>query len=134
VNRTQVSVLEKRDHVRLGRLLQGEHGLTLETNFLLELSSDFAHQSLEGQLSDEQFGLNGRRGTLFWYLRIYRKAIVPGLKRWGFFTPGGRGAVFRAIFCAISCFLGIFWAAVLRAVCFVLAMSDVVTVTAAWRT
>ena len=47
---------------------------------------------------------------------------MPGLNRWGFLTPVVTGADFRAIFCAISCFLGTFCAVDLRAVCFVRAI------------
>ncbi|THU53895.1 hypothetical protein C4D60_Mb10t19200 [Musa balbisiana] len=41
--------------------------------------------------------------VLFWYLRISRRATVPGRKRCGFFTPPVAGADFRAAFVA-SCF------------------------------
>jgi hypothetical protein len=92
----KVGVLEEGDQVGLGSFLQGEHRLALEPDFLLELSGDLAHQSLEGQLADKQVGLNksGKRRkdptaavghewshTLFWNFLIYRRATVPGLKR-----------------------------------------------------
>ncbi|XBI07439.1 hypothetical protein VPH35_135345 [Triticum aestivum] len=59
--------------------------------------------------------------VLFWYLRISRRATVPGLKRWGFFTPPVAGADLRAALVA-SCFLGALPPVDLRAVCFVRAI------------
>ena len=58
----------------------------------------------------------------FWYFLIYLKATVPGLNLCGFFVPTITGADFLAIFCATSCFLGIFCAVDFLAVCLVLAM------------
>merc|ERR550532_2814808 len=57
----------------------------------------------------------------FWYLLISRRATVPGLYRWGFFTPPVAGADFLAALVA-SCFLGAFPPVDLRAVCFVRAI------------
>ena len=62
-----------------------------------------------------------RSSVLFWYLLISRRATVPGLYRWGFFTPPVAGALFLAAFVA-SCFRGALPPVDLRAVCFVLAM------------
>ena len=70
MDRAQISVLEQRNKVGLGRLLQGQHCLALETHLLLELDRDLPHQTLEGQLSDQQVSLYYGLGTLFWYLRI----------------------------------------------------------------
>ena len=58
MNSTEVSVLEKRHQVGLSCFLEGQDSLALESDFLLELSSDLTNQSLEGQLSDEQVSLN----------------------------------------------------------------------------
>lgn len=58
----------------------------------------------------------------FWYFLISLSATVPGLNLCGFFTPVVTGAVFLAIFCATSCFLGTFWAVDFLAVCLVLAI------------
>lgn len=60
--------------------------------------------------------------TLFWYFLISLKATVPGLNLWGFLTPETIGADFLAIFWAVSCFLGTFWAVDFLAVCFVRAI------------
>jgi hypothetical protein len=122
VDGAEIGVLEQRNQVGLGCLLEGEHGLTLEPHLLLELSGDLTHQTLEGQLADEQVGLNGALITLFWNLRISRRATVPGLKRWGFLRPEGMGALLRAIFWATSCLRGTFWAVDFLAVCLVLAI------------
>lgn len=65
-----------------------------------------------------------RRSVDFWYFLIYLRATVPGLNRWGFLTPVVTGADFLAIFWAISCFLGTFWAVDFLAVCFVLAIFE----------
>ena len=58
---TQVCVLKQRHQVGLSGFLQGQDSLALEPDFLLELSGDLSHQSLEGQLPDEQVGLNKSR-------------------------------------------------------------------------
>jgi len=122
VDGAQVGVLKKRNEIGLSWFLKGKDGLTLETNFLLELGGNLAHQPLERQFSDQQVSLFHKNGTLFWNLRIYRRATVPGLKRWGFLRPETMGALFLAIFWAASCFLGTFWAVDFLAVCFVLAI------------
>ena len=57
----------------------------------------------------------------FWYLRISRRATVPGRYRWAFLTPPVAGADFRAALVA-SCFLGAFPPVDLRAVCLVRAI------------
>ena len=51
--RSQVGVLEKRDEVGLGRLLESEHGRRLEAQVRLEVLSNLSHKTLEGQLADE---------------------------------------------------------------------------------
>ncbi|CAA6675081.1 unnamed protein product [Spirodela intermedia] len=64
--------------------------------------------------------------VLFWYLRISLRATVPGLKRWGFFTPPVAGADLRAALVA-SCFLGALPPVDFRAVCFVRAIRQPAT-------
>lgn len=70
---------------------------------------------------------NGRRrisrSVDFWNLRISRSATVPGRKRWGFFTPPVAGCDLRAAFVA-SCLRGALPPVLLRAVCFVRAISQ----------
>jgi len=122
VDCAQVGVLEERDQIGLCGFLEGEDCLALESHLLLELGGDLADQSLEGQLPDQQVGLNHAKITLFWNLRISLRATVPGLNLCGFLRPEGRGADLRAIFWATSCLRGTFWAVDLRAVCLVLAI------------
>ena len=57
----------------------------------------------------------------FWYLRISRKATVPGRYLCGFLTPPAAGADLRAALVA-NCLRGALPPVDLRAVCFVLAM------------
>jgi len=59
----KVGVLKERDQVGLGRLLKGKHGLALESDLLLELSGDLADEPLEGELADEQVGLNKQQAA-----------------------------------------------------------------------
>ncbi len=62
----EVSVLEERHQVGLSSFLEGQDSLTLEPDLLFELSSNLTHQSLEGELPDQQVGLNKgpkRKGT-----------------------------------------------------------------------
>lgn len=54
----EVSVLEKRHQVGLSSFLEGQDSLTLEPDLLFKLSSNLTHQSLEGELPDQQVGLN----------------------------------------------------------------------------
>jgi histone H3 len=59
--------------------------------------------------------------VLFWYFLISLSATVPGLNRWGFFTPPVAGADFRAAFVA-SCLRGALPPVDFLAVCFVRAI------------
>ena len=52
----EVGVLEETNEVGLGCLLEGEDGGALESEVVLELRSDLADESLEGELSDEELG------------------------------------------------------------------------------
>ena len=58
VDGAEVGVFEEGDQVGLSCFLEGKHCLALEPDFLFELGGDLPHQSLEGQLPDEQVGLN----------------------------------------------------------------------------
>ena len=57
VDGAQVGVLEETDQVSLAGLLQSHDGRALEAQIGLEVLGDFAHQTLEGQLADQQLGL-----------------------------------------------------------------------------
>ena len=50
----QVGILEETHSVRLGGLVQGEHGGALEAQVGLEVLGDLTDQALEGQLADEE--------------------------------------------------------------------------------
>ena len=52
----EVGVFEETDEVSLSGLLEGEDGGALESEVVLELRSDLADESLEGELSDEELG------------------------------------------------------------------------------
>ena len=54
----KVGIFEEGDQISLSSLLEGQNGLTLEADFLFELSGNLSHQSLEGELPDEQVSLN----------------------------------------------------------------------------
>ena len=54
VDGAQVGVLEQTDEVGLGSLLEGHDGGGLEAEIGLEVLGDFSHQTLEGQLADEE--------------------------------------------------------------------------------
>lgn len=56
VDGTQVGVFEKGDQVCFDGFLQSTDGGGLESQVGLEILGDFSHQSLERQLSDQQFG------------------------------------------------------------------------------
>ena len=114
VDRAQVGVLEQADQIALAGFLQSHDGSALEPQVSLEVLGDFSDQSLEGQLSVNS-------SVDFWYLLISLRATVPGLYRWGFFTPPVEGALFLAALVA-SCFLGAFPPVLFRAVCFVRAI------------
>jgi hypothetical protein len=61
--------------------------------------------------------------VLFWYLRISRRATVPGRNLCGFFTPPVAGADLRAALVA-SCFRGALPPVDFLAVCFVRAIGE----------
>ncbi len=67
--------------------------------------------------------LRMRSSVDFWYLLISRRATVPGLYLWGFFTPPDAGADFlAALFASETCFRGAFPPVDFLAVCFVRAI------------
>jgi hypothetical protein len=56
VNGSQVGVLEERDEVGLGGLLEGHDGRRLEAEVRLEVLGDLTDEPLERQLADEELG------------------------------------------------------------------------------
>ena len=54
VDGSQVGVLEQTNQVCLSGLLQSQNGGALEAEVGLEVLSNLTHQTLEGQLADEQ--------------------------------------------------------------------------------
>ena len=52
----EIGVFEEADQVCFGGFLKSSNCCALESQVGLEILSDFSNQSLEGQLSDEQFG------------------------------------------------------------------------------
>jgi hypothetical protein len=56
VDGAQVRVLEQANEVRLGSLLEGENGRSLEAKITLEVLSDLTNETLEGELPDEEIG------------------------------------------------------------------------------
>lgn len=64
-----------------------------------------------------------KSSVLFWYLRISRRATVPGRNLCGFLIPPVAGADLRAALVAI-CLRGAFPPVDLRAVCLVRAILD----------
>ena len=54
VDGAEVGVLEQADEVGLRSLLESHDGRRLEAEVGLEILSDFTHQTLEGQLPDEE--------------------------------------------------------------------------------
>ncbi len=54
----EIGVLEERNEVGLSCFLESKHSLTLESDFLFELSGNLTDQSLEGELPDQQISLN----------------------------------------------------------------------------
>jgi hypothetical protein len=54
VDGAQVGVLEQADEVGLAGLLQGHDGRALEAQVRLEVLCNLAHETLEGQLADQQ--------------------------------------------------------------------------------
>ena len=52
----EVGVFEETNEVSLSSLLEGEDGGGLESEVVLELRGNLSNESLEGELSDEEFG------------------------------------------------------------------------------
>ena len=55
VDGAKVGVLEQTHQVRLASLLQGHHSRALEPQVSLEILGNLTNETLEGQLTDEQF-------------------------------------------------------------------------------
>ena len=53
----EVGILEKTDEVSLRSLLEGQDGLGLESNVVLDLAGQVLDDPLEWQLSDEEVSL-----------------------------------------------------------------------------
>ena len=51
----QVGVFKEADEVRFGRFLERQHGGALESQIRLEVLRDFAHETLERELADQEF-------------------------------------------------------------------------------
>ena len=56
VDGAKVGVLEEANEVGLGGLLEGKDGRSLEAEVGLEVLTDLADETLEGQLADEEVG------------------------------------------------------------------------------
>jgi len=56
VDSAQVGVFEEGNQVGLASFLEGSDSSRLETKIALVVLSNFSHQTLEGELSDEEFG------------------------------------------------------------------------------
>jgi len=54
VDGAQVGVFEKADQVSLAGLLQSANGSALEPEISFEILSNFSHETLEGQFTDEE--------------------------------------------------------------------------------
>ena len=61
---SQVGVLEERDEVGLGSLLQGHDGRRLESEVGLEVLGNLTDETLEGEFSDQQLSRPGIRMML----------------------------------------------------------------------
>jgi len=56
VNGAQVGVLKQTDQVSFAGLLEGTDGCTLEPEISFEVLSNFSHEPLEGEFTDEKLG------------------------------------------------------------------------------
>jgi histone H3 len=115
VDRAQVGVFEQANQVRFGRFLQRQDRGGLESQVSLEILGDFSDQTLERQLSDEQFrGLlvlsdfSQRDGTRAVSVRLLdatsrRRGFARGLSREllsrGFATGGFTSSLFGTSHC-----------------------------------
>jgi histone H3 len=76
----EVGVLEERDEVGLGRLLEGEDGRRLEAEVGLEVLGDLTDETLEGELADEELG-RPDESAMFWLWGL--SPPEEGGGRWG---------------------------------------------------
>ena len=110
VDGAQVGVLEERDEVGLGGLLESHDGRGLEPQVGLEILSDFYRRKRGSRVSCQRSCwrlFDGyiprtrrwkgsfliRSSVDFWYFLISRRATVPGLYLWGFLTPPEIGTI-----------------------------------------
>jgi len=56
VNGAEIGVFKKTYHISFTCFLHCKDGLALESQIRFVLLSDFSYQTLEGQLSDQEFG------------------------------------------------------------------------------
>ena len=82
VDGAQVGVLEQANEVSLGRLLEGSNGGRLEPEVSLELLSELADETLEGETADQKLG---------------RLLVLPDLTEtvWERISVGWKGMVVR---------------------------------------
>jgi len=71
MNGAKIGVLEERNEVGFGCLLQCQDGCALEAEIFLEILRNLADQSLEGQFANQVV-------SALLYRRISRRATVPG--------------------------------------------------------
>ena len=91
VDGAKVGVFKQSDEIRLGRLLQGADGGRLEPEIRLEVLSDLADETLEGQLADQQ--LRRLLVAANFTERHRSGAVTMGLLD----TAGGRRALPRSL-------------------------------------
>ena len=85
VDGAQVRVFEQADQVRLGRLLKRQNRRGLEAQIRLEVLRDFAHETLERKLADQELGR-----LLVFTARVVR--MFPGQSSASSEPRGARGA------------------------------------------
>lgn len=56
MDRTKVGIFEQSNKVRLGRFLERQHSTALEPEVTLKVLCDFTHETLKGQLPNQQIG------------------------------------------------------------------------------
>lgn len=65
VDGAKIGIFEETDEIGLGGFLESKDGLGLESNVVLDLSSEILHNSLERKLPDEEVGLFYHKLTVF---------------------------------------------------------------------
>ena len=99
VNGAQVGVLEEGNEVSFSSFLESKDGWALESEFLLELVSDFSDESLEGKFSDEEVS---------WLLIFsdFSKSDGSGFEAVGLLDTGGDGSALSGDFLGNQLFSG----------------------------